>query len=179
MNNKIVLHLGLIALLLNSFNCLSNDNWSDKQAYMSCGTSSVKLSAECKIVSNNSTYNICKGYQVEIKNDEVKKVLRLPYMPDEQKELLESQGYSFNDVVKPGDWFPDMMNCYNDKIIVIGYRLGLIEEEEVNGSLLSYIDAPFFDLSGRFLSGSLVKDLRSKEIKDPYNNTKINFITIR
>lgn len=179
MKNKIVKLSGIIILFIISFNCISSDIWSGKEAHMSCGTASVKVTAECKKISRNATDNICRDYQLEINNNGLLKDLQLPYIPTEQEKLLKNQGYSFNKVVKPGEWFPDMMKCYNNKFIIIGYKLGLTEEEEVNGSLLPYIDAPFFDLSGAFLSGPLVKDLRTQEIKNPYSNTKINFITNR
>ena len=116
---------------------------------------------------------------MEIKNGTNNKEFSLPYIPNSQKVLLEGQGYSFNDVVKPGDWTPSTMKCYDNENIVIGYHLGLDEEERVKGSLLSYIDAPFIDLSGNFVTGNKLSELRSREMKNPYDNTRIDFISNR
>ncbi|EOB13020.1 hypothetical protein NBO_252g0002, partial [Nosema bombycis CQ1] len=94
-------------------------------------------------------------------------------------ENIVERGYSFNNVVKPGDWTPSTMKCYDNENIVIGYHLGLDEEESVKGSLLSYIDAPFIDLSGNFITGNKLSELRSREMKNPYDNTRIDFISNR
>lgn len=146
---------------------------------MQCGPALVKITAECKVDQGISTANICKDYKMEMSSASDKKVFSLPYIPEDQRKLLEGQGYSFNKIVKPGDWVPSAMKCYDNKTIVIGYQLGLSEEESVNGSLLSYVDAPFFDLSGGFIKGKELTDLRSREAKNPYDNTNIDFIKNR
>lgn len=164
---------------LNLYCCFASGSWSAKSAQMQCGPALVTVSAECQVDQSSSTENICKSYQLEIKNGKDNKLFPLPHIPNSQKTLLEQQGYSFNNIVKPGDWAPSMMKCYDNESIVIGYHLGLDEEESVKGSLLSYIDAPFFNLSGDFILGKKLSDLRIREIKDPYDNTNIEFISNR
>lgn len=171
---KLLLIIWLIPLC--SF---ASGKWSDKTAQMQCGPALVKVSAECQVNQRSPTENICKSYQLEIRNGTDNKVFPLPYIPKDQKEILEGQGYSFNNVVKPGDWAPYTMKCYDNESIVIGYQLGLAEEESIKGSLLSYIDAPFIDLSGNFITGNKLSELRSREIKNPYNNIYIDFISNR
>lgn len=162
-----------------SFGCVADSGWDAKEAHMQCGPALVKITAECKVDPEITTANICKNYKMEIIGATDKKSYSLPYMPDSQRKRLEEQGYKFNNKVKPGEWAPSVMKCYDSKNIVIGYQLGLSEEESVDGSLLSYVDAPFFDLSGRFIKGSELSNLRSREAKDPYNNTNIDFISNR
>ncbi|POT59880.1 hypothetical protein C3432_04010 [Citrobacter amalonaticus] len=157
----------------------ASTSWSAKSAQMQCGPALVTISAECQVNQRSSTENICKSYQLEIKNGTHDKLFPVPYIPNDQKILLEKQGYSFNDVVKPGDWAPSTMKCYDNESVVIGYHLGLDEEESVKGSLLSYIDAPFIDLSGNFITGNKLSELRAREIKNPYDNTNIEFIRNR
>ncbi|TBL65029.1 hypothetical protein EYY96_21870 [Hafnia alvei] len=169
----------LLCMLLAPFFSFASGTWNAKSAQMQCGSALVKVSAECQVNQKSSTENICKNYQLEIKNGTNNKKFSLPYIPNSQKVLLEGQGYSFNDVVKPGDWVPSTMKCYDNENIVIGYQLGLDEEESVKGALLSYIDAPFIDLSGNFITGKKLSELRTREIKNPYNNTNIDFISNR
>lgn len=116
---------------------------------------------------------------MEITHSDAKKIFHLPYIPESQRRILEEQGYKFNDVVEPGDWAPSVMKCYDNENIVIGYKLGLTEEESVKGSLISYVDAPFFNLSGEFITGDKLSDLRKREIRDRYNNVNIDFIDNR
>jgi len=163
-------------LALVSLNTFADDSWIKREAEMQCGPALVQVNSECKIDPTDSTVNVCKNFQLNIKKDNKVKVLHLPYMPDNQRKLLESEGYTFGNIVKAGDWAPKTMKCYNDKYIVIGYALGLSEEETVKGSLLSYIDAPFFKFDGVFVVGDDALKLREQEIKDPYHNTNIDFI---
>lgn len=169
----------LLCMLLAPFFSFASGTWNAKSAQMQCGSALVKVSAECQMNQKSPTENICRNYQLEIKNGTNNKEFSLPYIPNSQKVLLEGQGYSFNDVVKPGDWAPSTMKCYDNENIVIGYHLGLDEEESVKGSLLSYIDAPFIDLSGNFVTGNKLSELRSREMKNPYDNTNIDFISNR
>ncbi|CZZ39706.1 Uncharacterised protein [Enterobacter kobei] len=169
----------LLCMLLAPFFSFASGTWNAKSAQMQCGSALVKVSAECQMNQKSPTENICRNYQLEIKNGTNNKEFSLPYIPNSQKVLLEGQGYSFNDVVKPGDWTPSTMKCYDNENIVIGYHLGLDEEERVKGSLLSYIDAPFIDLSGNFVTGNKLSELRSREMKNPYDNTNIDFISNR
>ena len=157
----------ILFIWLISFGSFASGEWSEKTAQMQCGPALVKVTAECQANQRSSTENICKNYQMEIKNDTNNKLFPLPYIPEEQKKILEDQGYSFNNVVKPGDWTPSTMKCYDNESIVIGYQLGLDEEESVKGSLLSYIDAPFIYLTGGFITGKNLSDLRTREIKYP------------
>ncbi|MDY1039334.1 hypothetical protein [Lelliottia sp. CFBP8978] len=169
----------LLFICMVSFGAFANSDWNAKAVQMQCGSALVKVTAECQMYQGSSTENICKDYQLEVKTSASNKVFHLPYIPKEQIKILEDQGYTFNNVVKPGDWAPSTMKCYENDSIVIGYHLGLDEEESVSGSLLSYIDAPFFNLSGEFITGKKLSELRSREIKDPYNNTNIDFISNR
>lgn len=169
----------LLCILLTPFFSFASGAWNYKSAQMQCGPALVKVSAECQVNQKSPTENICKNYRLEIKNGANNKGFSLPYIPDSQKNILKKQGYSFDNVVKPGDWAPSTMRCYDNENIVIGYHLGLNEEESVKGSLLSYIDAPFIDLSGGFITGNKLSELRSREIKKPYDNTNIDFISNR
>lgn len=169
----------LLCMFLTPFFLFASNAWNAKSAQMQCGSALVKVSAECQMNQKSPTEDICKNYHLEIKNGTNKKEFSLPYIPNSQKALLEKQGYSFNNVVKPGDWAPSTMKCYDNENIVIGYHLGLDEEESVKGSLLSYIDAPFIDLSGNFITGNKLSELRSREMKNPYDNTNIDFISNR
>lgn len=169
----------LLCILLAPFFSFASGTWHTKSAQMQCGSALVKVSAECQVNQKSPTENICKNYRLIINNGTNNKEFSLPYIPNRQKVLLEGQGYSFNNVVKPGDWAPSTMKCYDNENVVIGYHLGLDEEESVKGSLLSYIDAPFIDLSGRFITGNKLSELRSREIKNPYDNTNIDFINNR
>lgn len=166
-----------LCILLVPFFSFASDTWNAKSAQMQCGSALIKVSAECQVNQRSPTENICKDYHLEIKNGTNNNEFSLPYIPASQKSLLEGQGYSFNNVVKPGDWAPSTMKCYDNESIVIGYHLGLDEEESVKGSLLSYVDAPFFNLSGDFITGKKLSDLRTREVKDPYDNTNIDFIS--
>lgn len=168
-----------LCMLLLPFFSFANGVWNAKSAQMQCGSALIKISAECQVNQKSPMENTCKNYHLEIKNDANNKEFSLPYIPNSQKVLLEEQGYSFNNIVKPGDWAPYTMKCYNNEYIVIGYHLGLDEEESVKGSLLSYIDAPFIDLSGNFIAGDKLSELRSREIQNPYDNTNIDFISNR
>lgn len=168
-----------LCLYFISSGCIAGSDWGTKEAHMLCGSALIKVTAECKVDQNKPTANVCKNYKMEISSNSDNKVFSLPYIPDEQRKILREQGYNFNNIVKSGDWAPSIMKCYDNKNIVIGYQLGLSEEETVNGSLLSYIDAPFFNLSGDFIKGKELSDLRNREAKDPYNNTNIDFISNR
>lgn len=169
----------LLCILLAPFFSFASSTWNAKSAQMQCGLALVKVSAECQVNQKSPKENICKNYRLVIKNGTNNKEFSLPYIPSRQKVLLEGQGYSFNNVVKSGDWAPSTMKCYDNENIVIGYHLGLDEEESVKGSLLSYIDAPFIDFSGDFITGKKLSELRSREIKNPYDNTNIDFISNR
>jgi hypothetical protein len=179
MSNVICKYRFVLFMCLIPFGCIAGSDWNLKEAHMQCGPAIAKVIAECKTDQKNSPTNICKNYKLEITNVSGTKVFQLPYMPEGQRKILEDQGYTFNNVVKPGDWAPSMMKCYDNENIVIGYQLGLDEEESVKGSLLSYVDAPFFNLSGDFITGKKSSDLRAREIKDPYDNTNLDFISNR
>lgn len=169
----------LLYMLLVPFFSFASGVWSVKTAQMQCGSALVKVSAECQVNRKSPLENICKNYHLEIKVGSHNNYFSLPYIPGSQKNLLEEQGYSFDNVVKPGDWTPSTMKCYDNENILIGYHLGLDEEESVEGSLLSYIDAPFIDLSGNFITGNKLSELRTREIKNPYDNINIDFISNR
>lgn len=96
----------LLCMLLAPFFSFASGTWNAKSAQMQCGSALVKVSAECQMNQKSPTENICRNYQLEIKNGTNNKEFSLPYIPNSQKVLLEGQGYSFNDVVKPGDWTP-------------------------------------------------------------------------
>lgn len=167
----------LLLIWLIPFSCFAGDEWSNKTAQMQCGSALITVSAQCQAEPIFTEDNRCKNYQLEIKNGRDNKVFHLPYIPDDQKKLLEKQGYTFNNVVEPGDWAPFTMSCYDNESIVIGYQLGLTEEETVNGSLVSTIDAPFFDLSGQFITGRKLSELRKRELTGRNDYTFIDFIS--
>ena len=166
----------LLLIWLTPFSSFAGDEWSNKTAQMQCGPALLTVNAQCQADPIFIKDNRCKNYQLEIKNGRDNKVFHLPYIPDNQKKLLEKQGYTFNNVVEPGDWVPLKMTCYDNESIVIGYHLDLIEEETVNGSLMSTIDAPFFDLSGRFITGRKLSELRKRELTRRNDFTYLDFI---
>lgn len=179
MSRAIIKHSYLFFIWLTPYICSANSYWNGKTAQMQCGPALVQVTAECQVDQLFPTDNICRNYKLEIKTSKGSKVFNLPYMPTNQKKLLEKQGYTFNNIVKPGDWAPFMMKCYDNDNIVIGYQLGLSEEESVSGSLLPYVDAPFFNRLGVFVTGGKLSSLRSREIKNPYDYTNIDFISNR
>lgn len=144
---------------------------------MQCGSALVKVTASCKKAPGGFKVNTCKNYQLRISNNNTDKIFHLPYMPDKQRKTLERQGYQFNNIVEAGDWEPKLMKCYDDEYIIIGYNLGLTEEETVKESLILQIGAPFFNLQGEFVSGKKLEELRERELNSSLNYTLIDFIS--
>lgn len=144
---------------------------------MPCGETQVKVTADCKNLDKTSMEKICKDYKIEMRNIDEIKTFKLPYIPRNQIELLKKQGFTFNSEVRKGDWAPSTIRCLESNYLLIGYQLGLTEEENINGSLLSYIKAPFFTTSGHFITGDKEINLRKTVINNPYIGTPIDFIT--
>jgi hypothetical protein len=75
----------LLCMLLAPFFSFASGTWNAKSAQMQCGSALVKVSAECQMNQKSPTENICKNYQLEIKNGTNNKEFSLPYIPNSQK----------------------------------------------------------------------------------------------
>lgn len=176
MINK-VRYTGVCSLLvLVSLNSFADNSWASREAHMQCGPALIKISAECKNAPNDSTINTCKNYNIYITKDNKITSYKLPYMPESQRKSLIKQGYEFNEVVKAGDWASQTMSCFDNQYIIIGHTTGITEDDEVDSSLASTVQAPFFNLNGDFITGNIENSLRLKVRKHSAGDVYANFL---
>lgn len=163
-------------LALISFNCLAeNSAWNNREVNLVCGEALVQIIAKCRPNPKDATNNICKNYTMKIINYGNKRTYVLPYISESQRASLLSQGYRFNNIIKPGDWAPQTLSCYDNKSLLIGYTTGMNDEEEIENSLTSNTQSPFFYLNGNFITGLEEKVLRQRELRRNGGYVNINF----